>query len=142
MASKIKFYVTNTQKLPELPVSDGNVIYTVDFPRMYLDYGGQRLQYSVIEVDDDASRLALTSPQSGYYYVVDTNVFWRCHNGTWKQLTPSNVEPIYFSDSSTEFPTEGKVDALYTTYDSLYRWNDKEKDYVIVANKTAWQAMA
>lgn len=137
--AKVNFYVTNTQKLPELPVSPGNIIYTVDVPRMYMDYGGQRLCYSVIELDDEDARKALSSPQNGYYYVVDTNVFWRHNNGAWKQMSPSNVKPIFFASSESDFPTDGREDALYTTHDALYRWSDERDEYEVVANKTAWQ---
>lgn len=140
--AKVNFYVTNTQKLPELPVAAGNIIYTVDIPRMYLDYDGTRLSYSVIELDDDEARTSKQSPQNGYYYVNDTNVFWRYYNGTWKQLTPSNVKPIYFADNVKDFPDEGKEDTVYTTYDAVYRWDKRSDEYTVVANKTAWKTLA
>ena len=140
MAGIVKFYYTINSKLSSLPIVDGQVIFVSDTKKFYLDMNGLRLGYSDIQVlATESDRTSILAPVEGFYFVDDTNVMWR-YKGSWKQITPSELSPLYFGDYDS-FPPIGKENTLYITNDATYRWDSITSSYICIANKTEWRVI-
>lgn len=140
MAGIVKFYYTINSKLSSLPIVDGQVIFVSDTKKFYLDMNGLRLGYSDIQVlATESDRTSILAPVEGFYFVDDTNVMWR-YKGSWKQITPTELSPLYFGDYDS-FPPIGKENTLYITNDATYRWDSITSSYICIANKTEWRVI-
>ena len=134
----IKVYGTVKARLDQLPVNDGNLIFVRDTCKVYLDMGGLRLDFATIRVfQTDAERTGTLAPVEGFYYVEDTGVLWR-YSSFWKQITPSNLTPIFFGKYE-DFPPTGSSSMLYVDDARTYRWDGTK--YTVVANKTEWEEL-
>ena len=134
----IKVYGTVKARLDQLPVNDGNLIFVRDTRKVYLDMGGLRLDFATIRVfQTDAERVGTLAPVEGFYYVEDTGVLWR-YSSSWKQMTPSNLTPIFFGKYE-DFPPTGSSSMLYVDDARTYRWDGTK--YTVVANKTEWEEL-
>ena len=68
MSNKIKFFYTSSQRLPLLPVVDGQMIFTIDTNIIYLDINGLRLSYNTIKIfDTEDERQNASSLAEGFY---------------------------------------------------------------------------
>lgn len=140
MSAIVKFYSTVSSKLSELSVVDGQLIFVTDTKQIYLDNRGLRLGYNDIQVlPSDSSRQEMLAPVEGFYFVEDTNILWRYH-GEWKQISPTNVEPLFFGDRK-DFPQTGNSKVLYLSSDAVYHWDDLSQTYIIIANKLEWKRL-
>lgn len=140
MSAIVKFYHTTNSKLNELPIVDGQVIFVHDTKKFYLDMSGVRVGYSDIQVlPSDSDRTSILAPVEGFYFVDDTNVMWR-YKGGWKQITPSELSPLYFGEYES-FPPIGKESTLYLTDSATYRWDSITSSYICIANKTEWRTV-
>ena len=134
----IQVYATTATRLPDLAVNDGNLIFVRDTRKVYLDYGGLRLDFATIRVfQTDAERVGTLAPVEGFYYVEDTGVLWR-YSSSWKQMTPENLTPIFFGHYQ-DFPPQGSTSMLYVDDAETYRWDGSQ--YTVVANKTEWEEL-
>ena len=134
----IQIYGTVNARLNQLPVNDGNLIFVRDTRKVYLDMGGLRLDFATIRVfQTDAERTGTLAPVEGFYYVEDTGVLWR-YSSSWKQITPSNLTPIFFGKYE-DFPPTGSSSMLYVDDARTYRWDGTK--YTVVANKTEWEEL-
>lgn len=140
MSNKIKFFYTSSQRLPLLPVVDGQMIFTIDTNIIYLDINGLRLSYNTIKIfDTEDERQNASSLAEGFYFVNETNIAWKYKgNGSWTQLTPSNLEPIFIGSYDT-FPSIGQPKTLYVADEGIYKWDEYSNKYLMVSNKTEWQ---
>ena len=137
MSAIVKFYHTVDSKLAQLPVRDGNLVFVTDTKRMYLDIKGNRLPYVDIQIlSEETDRTSILAPTEGFYYVEETNVLWR-YKGSWKQVTPNNMTPLFFGDYDS-FPDQGNFGTLYVSDNATYKWDSIKSQYVCVANKTEW----
>ena len=135
----LKIYHTVEAKLPQLPVTDGNLVFTTDTCRIYMDINGLRLCYDTIKtIEKESDREFQVAPIEGYYYVMDTNVLWNYSGGSWKQLTPSNLNPITIARGPEDFPAIGDPKTLYVGDDATYKWDAVSQSYLVVANRTEW----
>ena len=135
--SIVKFYHTKQSKLSSLPVRDGNLVFVTDTKKMYLDINGNRLPYVDIQIlFQETDRTSILAPIEGFYYVEETNVLWR-YKGSWKQVTPDNMTPLFFGDYDS-FPEQGHSGTLYVSDNATYKWDSVKLQYVCVANKTEW----
>lgn len=142
MAAIVKIYSTTASKLPQLPIVDGTLTFVKDTRRIYLDMNGVRVEYSVIQVlQDENARTGLLAPVEGFYFVEDTSVMWRYKAG-WKQMTPSNLEPVFMGSTTEDFPQTGKSSTLYVAEDAMYRWNSSTRSYDMVSNATVWSSIS
>lgn len=137
MAAIVKCYSTLGSKLSQLPVSDGNLIFTTDTHTVYLDMNGSRIAYTDINVLPlESNRTSILAPVEGFYYIEETNILWRYKEG-WKKITPDNVSPLFFGEYSS-FPEKGSENTLYVSNDATYKWDSLTSTYVCIANKTEW----
>ena len=115
MADNIKTVLslraTTADKVKDLVIKNGQLIFVTDEGRIALDYGNKRTFYNqIIELNEDQERLNLSNPINGkYYFVIGTAIFWRYYNG-WKQLTSTPGEIIFIG---TEMPELGRGNMIY-----------------------------
>ena len=65
----MKFYTGTKDKLENLSISDGQLIFIHDTREIYLDVNGERTTYSqIITLVDDEQRESLI-PVPGFYFV-------------------------------------------------------------------------
>lgn len=142
MANTImKLYTTISSRLSQLPVKDGQLIFVSDTKKVYLDFNGVRVSYSTINsFSTDKERIECESPAKGFYFVQETGVLWN-YDTSWKQLTPDNLQQIYFGSGIEAFPEEGNDKLLYVADDATYKWDSATKQYLVVANKTEWTSL-
>lgn len=139
MAEKqmMSIIATTSERISDLVIKNGQLIFIHDMGRIALDYNGKRTFYNqVIELETDQERLEIEPSNGKYYFVIETGVFWRYFN-EWKPLT-SNSENTVFIGS--ELPTLGKSNVLYadTTEEAecITVWDEEKQCYKVVADKT------
>ena len=136
----VKAYNTLQSKLSQLPISDGNLIFVTDTHTIYLDINGTRLGYTDITVlSQETDRTSILAPVEGFYYVEETDIFWRYKEG-WKQITPDNLNPLFFG-AYEDLPPTGKDNVLYISDDATYKWDSLTSQYICIANKTEWDVI-
>lgn len=137
----VKMYTTTASKLSQLQVLDGQLIFVRDVRKIYLDINGARLEYSIIQVlASEEDRSNLLAPVEGFYFVESTHVMWR-YKDKWTQISPSNLNPIFFGGTSDDLPSVGDSTTLYVTDDATYKWDALLQEYVVVSNKTEWKTL-
>lgn len=134
-------YITKSKYLPQLPVKDGQLIFTTDGNTVALDFGGTRYFYQTIQTfATEKDREELSFPLSGYYYVEESNALWY-FSSSWSRITPKEIEPVVFGQTEEDFPEVGKENVLYVADDALYRYSKPDKKYLAVANLTEWKGL-
>lgn len=136
----LSMFVTKSKYLQQLPIHDGQLIYTMDGNRIALDFNGARYYYDTIQsFETEEQRTSFVSVLDGYYYVKDTSCLWSYSNSQWNRLTPENLDPIVFGNTVEDFPAEGKSNTLYVADKATYKWNAGIRGYDPVANLTEWE---
>lgn len=135
--SVMSLIATTSSRIRDLSIKDGQLIFIQDLGRIAFDFKGSRVFYNqIVELDTEAERLALNSPLSGYYFVIDTATLWFYRN-EWVQITEKPDEVIFIG---VELPTLGQANKIYVNTTSgnenISVWNEELRAYVIVADKT------
>lgn len=126
------------ERVKELTIKDGQLIFVQDKHRIALDFNGKRRFYNQIEeLNTELERSSLLAPISGmYYFVIESAVLWTYQNG-WIQITSKPEEIVFIG---TEMPELGKAQTLYvdTTNgnENISVWDEGLSGYRIVADKT------
>ena len=131
--SVIRYYAVSKNKLDQLAVADGQLIYVYDAREIYLDVNGERTSYSKIMVLFDEEHRKGLKPVTGFYFVSSTNVLWRYDN-QWIQLTTSPREVVVFSN---ELPQQGVEETLYITEEDIYKFDDGK--YTKLGGAPQWE---
>ena len=136
MASAVMTLVaTNSSRIRELVIKDGQLIFIQDLGRIAFDYKGQRVFYNqIVELEVEADRLALDNPLNGYYFVIDSACLWFYKDG-WTQIT-EKPNDILFID--VELPQLGQQGKLYIDTDDreISVWDEETDKYIAVSNYT------
>ena len=72
--SVIRYYAVSRDKLDQLAVADGQLIFVRDAREIYLDVNGERTSYSQIMVLFDEEHRKGLRPVTGFYFVSSTNI--------------------------------------------------------------------
>lgn len=138
--AQMKLIYTTIEKLDELEVLNGQIIFVPNDNVICLDMRDQRFVYKTIRTfATDVQRVMDTSGAPGFYYVEETNIIWRkALNGTWRQITPSNLSPIFYGQTTQSFPQTGVEGILYYTKEGVYGWDSTTNEYVLIANANTW----
>lgn len=115
--SVIRYWTVPSDKLDQLPVADGQLIFVRDAREIYLDVNGERTTYSQIMVLIDEDHRKGLKPVTGFYFVSSTNILWR-YDGQWIQLTTAPKEVVVFTD---ELPQNGVEETLYIQGTRMYK---------------------
>ena len=139
MADKMISVVgTVANKLKDLTIKDGQIIFVKDKKRIALDLNGKRTFYNEITVlDTDQERIDLLAPINGcFYFVINTAVLW-FYQDKWIPITTSPEEVVFFG---AKIPELGKENVLYVDRTSgsecVSVWDDKEQKYIVIADRT------
>lgn len=132
----LSFCATVSDKVKDLVIKNGQLIFIHDEGRIALDYKGKRTFYNqIIELEAEQERLNLSEPINGkYYFIIETAVFWRYYNG-WQQLTTAPDEIIFIG---TEMPELGQPKTLYVDKENreISVWDEEQTDFLKVSNYT------
>lgn len=139
MAEKqmMSIIATTSERISDLVIKNGQLIFIHDMGRIALDYNGKRTFYNqVIELETEQDRLEIEPSNGKYYFVIETGVFWRYFN-EWKPLTGNSEDTVFIGN---ELPTLGKSNVLYadTTEEAecITVWDEEKQSYKVVADKT------
>ena len=136
MKTVLSVCATTSERVKELPIKNGQLIFVQNKHKIAMDFGGKRRFYNQIEIlDSEDERLALESPETEqYYFVIKTAVLWQ-YTTEWVQLTTTPEEILFIG---TELPELGSAKTLYVdkTNKSISVWDTETNQYVVVADKT------
>lgn len=134
--SILSLIATTSSRIRDLVIKDGQLIFIQDLGRIAFDFKGSRVFYNqIVELNTEAERLALDSPLSGYYFVIDTAVLWFYQNEEWVQITEKPEEVIFIG---TELPELGQANKVYIDKDDreISIWDEETNQYIVVSNYT------
>ena len=117
----IKYYTLPQEKVSQLPIADGQLIFVRDAREIFLDVNGERTSYSQIMVLIDEDHRKSLKPVTGFYFVSSTSVLWRYENNQWIPLTTPPREKVVFTD---ELPQIGVEETLYIQGTKMYKYDE------------------
>ena len=121
----LKVVSTTSDRLGQLSVDYGQLIFVRDTRELYFDHQQGRISYSqIIILETEEQRVNMRSPVNGFYFVKDTGVIWRYDN-RWISITNPPSELIEFLPKNS-FPQIGKENVLYIDGIKIYRWLEGE----------------
>lgn len=128
---------TTSDRVKDLVIKDGQMIFVRDIGRIAFDFKGQRVFYNQItELDTEQDRLNIDAPTFGYYFVIDTACLW-FYNGEWVQITEQPKEVVFIG---VELPELGqaKTGTLYVNKakKEISVWDEDTNEYIVVADNT------
>lgn len=127
---------TNSTRLSDLGIKDGQLIFIQDKCRIAFDLEGRRRFYNEIElIQTDDERKKYQEAENGlFYFVVDTATLW-AYQDDWVQLTTAPEEIVFIGVS---FPELGSAKTLYVNREKkeISVWDEAANEYVVVANET------
>ena len=135
MANPIQFYLTTSDKLTNIEIKKGNLIFCRDIRTIYLDDDTRTAYQQIIELPTDAARAALAYPINTFYFVDETCVLWKYGNGEWHQLTTSANDQIVFARRE-DFPAVGNTAVLYVDGTNMYRYLNGQ--YLLMSGTFDW----
>ena len=127
---------TTSDRVKDLLIKDGQLIFVHDVGRLALDFKGKRTFYNqIIELSTERERIDLPDAVNGkFYFVIETAVLWRYFNG-WIQITSSPEEILFIG---TEMPELGQPNKLYVNKHKkeISVWDEDTSAYSAVSNYT------
>ena len=127
---------TTSDKVKDLVIKNGQLIFVHDAGRLALDFKGKRTFYNqIIELSTEKERISLSDAVNGkFYFVIETAVLWRYFNG-WTQITSSPEEILFIG---TEMPELGQPNKLYVNKlkKEISIWDEDTDSYSTVSNYT------
>ena len=128
---------TTAEKLKDISIKNGQLIFIHDAGRIAMDLHGKRTFYNqILELDSEQERLNLIDVVNGkFYFVIETAVLWRYYNG-WIQITTAPNEILFIGTDT--LPELGQPKTLYVskTNREISVWDEDDNEYVTVSNYT------
>lgn len=134
-AAAFTIVATTSDRVKDLVIKDGQLIFVRDKGRIAFDFKGSRVFYNQItELATEQDRASLSSPTDGYYFVIETAVLWS-YQGEWIQITTPPEDIVFIG---VELPELGQSQTLYVnkTKKEISVWDDTSNEYVVVADKS------
>lgn len=131
--SVLKLVATTSDRVENLSVSNGQLIFLKDVGRIAFDFNDVRVYYNqIVELETDEKRLSLGAPLSGYYFVVSTGTLWY-YKYSWVQITGKPQEVVFVG---VELPSLGQANKIYANTDDreISVWDESKNEYIKVAN--------
>jgi len=135
--SVLSLIATTSSRIRELVIKNGQLIFMQDKGRIAFDFNNQRVFYNqIVEIETETERLALESPLSGYYFVIDKAILWY-YQDEWIRITKEPEEIIFIG---VELPALGQANKIYANTtegaENISVWDEKLGKYVVIADKT------
>ena len=125
----VKFIATTSDKLSNIDIKMGQLIFSMDERAIYLDTDVRTSFKQIITLAKEQLRQNLTSPVTGFYFIKDTKVLWNYESGVWTQISGGvPKEQLYFM-SRENFPVQGEEEILYVDKDAIYQWDSETATY-------------
>lgn len=138
----MKFIATTSEKIKDIQVQSGQLIFSRDDRVIYLDTDVRTSFQQIITLVSEEVRQKLTSPVQGFYFIKDTKTLWNYDGSVWSQLSSEPKENIVFGDYST-FPQVGEEGVLYVDKTKFYQWDaDTQAYYAMSENAMTWESIA
>lgn len=134
-SNNLKVIATSSSRVKDLVIKNNQLIFIQDLKRIAFDFNNKRVFYNqIVELDTEADRLALDSPLTGYYFVIDKAVLWFYKN-EWVQITTPPDEIVFIG---VELPELGRENTLYVDKDDkeISIWDEETNEYITVSNYT------
>lgn len=126
----MKYIVTNANKLKDIEIISGQLIFVRDERVIYLDSDVRTPFSQMIYISTEVQRQAISSPLKGFYFVEETSVLWHFDKTKgWEQMTSAPDERLVF-DNYDNFPAKGKTGVLYCAPEAIYQWNTSLSSYI------------
>ena len=126
----MKYIVTNANKLKDIEIISGQLIFVRDERVIYLDSDVRTPFSQMIYISTEVQRQAISSPLKGFYFVEETSVLWHFDKTKgWEQMTSAPDERLVF-DNYDNFPAKGKTCVLYCAPEAIYQWNTSLSSYI------------
>lgn len=125
----MKFIATTSDKMQDIQVVSGQLIFSRDDRVIYLDTDERTSFQQILSISTEEERANLAYPVSGFYFIEDTKTLWKYAGGRWEQITEPPKENMVFL-AKEDFPTIGKEEVLYIDKDAIYQWNDSVQEYI------------
>lgn len=135
MKTVMSLVATNSSKIRDLIIKDGQLIFIQDLGRIAFDFKGRRVFYNqIVELESEAVRQSLENPLDGYYFILGSGCLWH-YKGGWTQIT-ERPESVLCID--VELPQLGQENKLYVNKaeQNISVWDDEINQYIPVANYT------
>lgn len=138
MANTImQLVATNSPRIRELPIKDGQLIFVQDLGRIAFDFKGKRVFYNqIMELETEAERMTLDEPMDGYYFVIGSGCLWFYKDG-WTQITEKPEEVVHID---VELPQLGqaKENVLYVNKaeKEIAVFDSASNNYIVVSDYT------
>lgn len=126
---------TTSSRVKDLVVKNGQLIFIQDKCRVAFDFNDKRVFYNQItELDTEYERLSLSTPSSGYYFIIETAVLW-FYKDDWIQITNSPEEIVFIG---TELPELGQEKKIYINKieKEISVWDEETNGYTVVSDYT------
>lgn len=142
----MKFIATTSDKMQDISITSGQLIFSRDDRIIYLDAGTERTSFQqIISVVDEETRQNLISPVRGFYFVEKEKTLWKYNKDTtWTQITEPPKENVVFL-SRENFPETGVENVLYVDKKTIYQWDNSTQDYIAMgasATELNWGSIA
>lgn len=126
---------TTSDRVKDLVIKNGQMIFVRDKGRIAFDFKGKRVFYNQItELETEHERSVLSTPASGYYFVIETAVLW-FYGDEWVQITTPPKEVVFIG---VELPELGqaKTGMLYVNKaeKEISVWDEESNSYIVVAD--------
>lgn len=133
----VRVVATNANKVKDLPIVDGSIIFVQDKERIAFDNNGIRKFYNQITIlNTDQERTSILAPvNERFYFVIETAVLWY-YNDEWVRVTTPPEDIIYIGDS---LPGAGNNKSLYVNKanKNISIWDNEKSEYVEVGSSTS-----
>ena len=134
--SIMRLIATNSNKIRNLTIKDGQLIFIQDLGRIAFDVQGKRVFYNqIVELNTEAEREALENPLDGYYFIIGSGCLWFYKDKEWIQITkrPEDILQI-----DVELPQLGQENKIYINKaeQDISVWDEETNQYIPVANYT------
>lgn len=138
----MKFIATTSDKINDIQVQSGQLIFSRDDRVIYLDTDVRTSFQQIITLVSEEVRQNMTSPVQGFYFIKDKKTLWNYDGSVWSQLSGEPKENLVFGDYAT-FPEIGEEGVLYIDKTKFYQWDAEAQAYYAMSDGAmAWEAIA
>lgn len=135
----ITYFLTDSSHIAEIEVKLGNLIFSEDDKKIFLDGNNGRVCYdSIMVFDTDAERLSYANPLDGFYFVSETKILWRYDDNTWTSITEPPKNNVVFIPKS-ELPIQGESSILYVCGTEMFTWSQEDNEYLPMEADVYWK---
>lgn len=128
---------TTGERVRKLPIVDNQLVFIHNRSKIAFDFKGKRTFYNQVEIlSTEADRSSIENPVDGYYFCVDSAIFYEFVNGEWEVRVKPADDVVIIGD---EYPTLGQLSGkLYVnkTEREIAIWDADNSEYFAVSNHT------